>query len=175
MEFSNASVDPSQLPNASGVPFTPLEKPYARSLSWQWLLSALLFIAVAAGLYIGVKKIRSDLYLIISFSVISLTHFIGWYLAMLSFRRKAYALRERDILYRSGWLVQSVSVCPFSRVQHCSVSSGLIDRKFGLATLRVYTAGSDGDIAIPGLKEADAFSMKAYITGKINADEPANV
>lgn len=99
----------------------------------------------------------------------------GWWFNVKSFHCLGYAIRQKDVIYKSGWIFQETSVCPFNRIQHCSVSSGPIDRKFGLATLRVYTAATEGDISIPGLLEAEAFSIKEFITQKIVTDEqPGN-
>jgi membrane protein YdbS with pleckstrin-like domain len=89
-----------------------------------------------------------------------------------SFAQKAYALRARDIIYRSGWFVQKIRTCPFNRIQHSSVTMGFFERKYGLATLILYTAGTDdADIQVPGLKEADAYAIKEWITQKIIDEE----
>ena len=53
----------------------------------------------------------------------------------LAFHYMGYALREKDISYRSGWLWRSMVTVPFNRVQHCEIKQGLIDRRFGLSRL----------------------------------------
>lgn len=67
-----------------------------------------------------------------------------------SFRSLAYCIREHDILYRRGWIIQKIMACPFNRIQHCTVDSGPIDRKYCLSSLTLYTAGAEGaNITIP--------------------------
>ncbi|MEJ7911605.1 MAG: PH domain-containing protein [Chitinophagaceae bacterium] len=81
----------------------------------------------------------------------------------------AYALREHDVIYQKGWLVKSTKVCPFNRVQNCSIQSGPLERRWGLASLVLYTAGSEGaDMRIPGLLQNDAESLRQFILSKIN-------
>lgn len=85
-----------------------------------------------------------------------------------SFKRKGYAIRQHDLLYRSGWLFQSLHVVPFSRIQHVAVNIGPIDRKYGLAKLSFFTAaGEVMDIAIPGLPLDEAYSIKEYVMNRI--------
>ena len=91
---------------------------------------------------------------------------------MKSFSRKAYALRERDLIYRSGWIIQRFSICPFNRIQHCSLSAGPFERKLGLSSISVYTAGTEGsDIKISGLTEATAFALRDFIMKKAGTDD----
>lgn len=171
MEFTNNGVDISALPRVEEVNWTPLEPSYARSLTWQWIVSWLSFLLIFAITAYFISALQKPLVYIPAAAGITLFHFAGWLISRKSFFLKAYALREKDILYRSGWITHHVSVCPFSRVQHCSVSSGPLDRRFKLATLRIYTAGSDGDMVIPGLEETTAFSIKAYLSKKTGEED----
>lgn len=171
MEFSNDRIDISDLPRAEQVEWQPLESTYAKSVAFRAVVSWFLFCGAFLIVRYFVPGLQQKWMLIWGISGITVLHFFSWLISYLSFLRKAYALRERDILFRSGWIVRVEEVCPFSRVQHCSVSSGLIDRNLGLATLRVYTAGSGRDISIPGLREETALSIKAYLTQKIGAED----
>lgn len=82
--------------------------------------------------------------------------------------RCGYAVRDRDILHRTGVLWRRVQVVPFNRVQHAVTSHGPLDRRFGLATLVVFTAGgSAGDMAVAGLGEDVAERLRAHIVGKL--------
>ena len=67
---------------------------------------------------------------------------------------KKYALRERDISYKSGLLIKKITTVPFSRIQHVEIDEKPISRLFGLASLSVYTAGdSSDDLVVKGLKK----------------------
>lgn len=86
--------------------------------------------------------------------------------------RRGYAVRERDIAFRSGLLWRVATVVPFNRVQHAATASGLFDRKFGLATLTVFTAGgSGGDLHIAGLGADRAERLRVYVVGKAGGTE----
>ena len=66
--------------------------------------------------------------------------------------RRGYAVRDKDILYKSGVLWRSAQAVPFNRIQHAVRGSGPVERGFGLASLTAYTAGgSGGDLRIAGL------------------------
>jgi len=62
---------------------------------------------------------------------------------------------ERGVWWRSQTFV------PRARVQHTDVDQGPLARRFGLATLRVFTAGSaHSEIGIEDLRHADALRLR---------------
>lgn len=172
MDFLNEPIDVLLLPKAEEVPFTPIEKTYLTVIRIELAISAAVLLIIAIVLIFSIESLQKPVWL---FSI-----FTAWLILILgyafvqtkSFLQKAYSLREKDVIYRSGWIVQKVHTCPFNRIQHSSVSTGLFERKYGLATLILYTAGTDdADLQIPGLKEADAYAMKDWITQKIIHEE----
>lgn len=92
-----------------------------------------------------------------------------------AYRRYAaegYALREHDILHKHGVWWCTVTAIPYCRMQHCEISRGPVESTFGLATLKVFTAGgSSSDIGIEGLPVEEAQRVKEYITQKIGKHE----
>ena len=171
MEFINEQVAVIEIPKIESVVLSPLEPLYLTSLRIQYLIISLIVLGALVISFFLVPVLHSQ-FLRIGISTGWLLIFVaGWWVEVRSFRSKGFAIRERDIIYRTGWILRETSTCPFNRIQHCSVSSGPIDRKYGLATLRVYTAGSEGDLKIPGLPEQQAFSIKEFITQKIIKDE----
>ena len=38
---------------------------------------------------------------------------------------RGYLVRERDVVYRSGWWSRTVTAVPFSRIQHSEISKDL--------------------------------------------------
>jgi membrane protein YdbS with pleckstrin-like domain len=82
-------------------------------------------------------------------------------------RVKGVALREHDIAYRSGLYWRKTVLLPFNRVQHAEVSSGPLQRKYGLASLKFFTAGgSSVDLKIDGLTKEHAGEVRSYIMEK---------
>ena len=172
MEFLNDQVHIENLPKVENASLTPIESSYLKILRWEWLiLCTILGVLVAISLYF-IKPLQQLVWasmLIGGWALIA----VAWYwLQEKSFTVKAYAIREKDVIYRSGWIIQSTHTCPFNRIQHSAVTIGPLEKKFGLASLVLYTAGSsEADLRIRGLQEATAWTLKEWITKKI-ADEP---
>ena len=83
------------------------------------------------------------------------------------FKIKAFGLRERDIMYRTGLIWRKTTTIPFNRIQHSEIKEGPIAKRFGLCTLNVYTAGgAQSDMKIPGLLKEEGVRIKDYITGQ---------
>lgn len=68
-----------------------------------------------------------------------------------------YLVDEGGLRIRRGVFWRKVIWIPISRVQHTDVSQGPAQRKFGLATLTVHTAGTAGaSISLAGLEHGIA-------------------
>lgn len=79
-------------------------------------------------------------------------------------KRKGYALRQHDLSYRSGLIFISVTTQPVLRIQHVELKRGPIERKAGLASLQVFSAGGAlHTFAIPGLPLAKAKQIRRFI------------
>ena len=70
-------------------------------------------------------------------------------------------LVERGVWWRSETFV------PRARVQHTDIGQGPLGRRYGIATLKVFTAGSHvGEIDIRGLAHADAVTLRDSLLGR---------
>ncbi len=166
--WANHEVPPSDLPRVEAVDYNlhPL-----RFKSYRVLVTLLIWLGPVAGFVAtiiftedkGWYSVGAGLVLPIAFSFIAIP---------IAYRRRAYALRTRDIIYRKGWIFRSTTTVPFNRIQHTEVSQGPLERRFKLATLRIYTAGSStSDLAIPGLDEEKAGELREFIANKAAVDE----
>jgi membrane protein YdbS with pleckstrin-like domain len=168
MEFINDPVGIAVLPKAEEVVFTPIEKEYLTVIRIEWAISSAVLLIIAIILIFSIEPLQQPIWvtmITVTWLVITIGYLV---LQAKSFKQKAYALRDKDVIYKSGWIIQRIRTCPFNRIQHSSVSTGVFERKYGLATLILYTAGTDdADIRIPGLKEIQAYTMKEWITQKI--------
>lgn len=171
MEFINEQLLLQDIPRAEKAELQSLQPAYLYALRIQYGIISLLTLLALGAAVVFVPMMSTTTWRVSCLIIWLLFFLTGWWLESKSFANKGYAIREKDIIYRNGWIIQQTVGCPFSRIQHCSVSSGPIDRRYGLATLRIYTASSDGDLEIPGLLEEDAFSIKAFITQKMVTDE----
>lgn len=66
---------------------------------------------------------------------------ISWLWLPLQVRHQRFLLRRQDFLLQSGVLWRKAVLVPLQRVQHVTISQGPLQKRFGLATLKVYTAG----------------------------------
>ena len=174
MIFQNNTVDMALLPKAEEVELIPIEKNYLKVLRIEWMIiSVILIIAMGVLIFMVPSLQLFPAYLLMT--ALTIVIIILYYLFQtLAFKKKAYSLREKDVIYQNGVIIQQTSICPFNRIQNSSVSSGPFERKYGLATLHLYTAGTTGaDIHIKGLKEETAQSIKEHIAKKIADEEPA--
>ena len=171
-QFENTQIDVSSLPRFTELKMIPMESRYKLVRMLAWAVMALILTAVGLILIVIFKNenlisglwITAGVYFII-FVFSFLVSYFGYY-------QMAYALRERDILFKKGWIFRKTTIVPFERIQHCEVNRGPIDRYFGLASLKVFTAGgSASDLSIPGLTEARAHQLKDFITKKTGIDE----
>jgi len=80
------------------------------------------------------------------------------------FRAWSFRMRERDLVVRFGVLWRTVSVIPYSRIQHVDTRHGPLERWLGLSNLIIYTAGVRGaDVEIPGLAAGEAESLREQL------------
>ncbi|MNL51009.1 Bacterial membrane flanked domain protein [compost metagenome] len=87
---------------------------------------------------------------------------------MIGFRKKGFAFRDHDVLFRYGIVATNTTIIPYNRIQHVSLHEGWVSRYFGLATIEIFTAGgSSSDLEIPGLKKEQAENIKQLLMGKI--------
>lgn len=87
------------------------------------------------------------------------------------YRGWGYREGEDEIEIRRGRLIRVRTIVPFGRVQHIDVAQGPIQRMFGLGTLILHTAGTQGaSVPLPGLPVADAEKMRDRIRAKIRQD-----
>ncbi len=70
-------------------------------------------------------------------------------------------LDDDGLEYEHGWLWRHHVSVPRSRIQHTDVTQGPYERRFGLATLVVYTAGTENaSISIEGLSHETALAFR---------------
>ena len=87
------------------------------------------------------------------------------------YRAWGYCEGEDELHVRHGLFVRMRTVVPFGRVQHIDVAHGPVERRFGLATLILHTAGTRGAaVPLPGLPNAEAEAMRDRIRAKIRQD-----
>lgn len=75
-----------------------------------------------------------------------------------------YKVDQRGIEICNGVVWRSVINVPRSRVQHTDVSQGPLERRYGLGTLMIYTAGTDyAKVDLNGLDHATALHIRDHL------------
>lgn len=117
--------------------------------------------------------------LALAFSLPFLVPLKGWYPLLLAFflawavvaakktvEHLGWAVTDRAVLFRSGWLWRRVSAVPFAKIQAVTLAESPFDRRAVMARLRVDTAGT-GEAAhrvdIPYLPRATADGLGALL------------
>jgi membrane protein YdbS with pleckstrin-like domain len=86
-----------------------------------------------------------------------------------SYLKRGYALREKDIIYKSGIIAEKTKIIPRNRIQHVALDEGLFSRIYKLGTLQLNTAdGVAGQIRIAGLPIDDAKTIKEALINSID-------
>lgn len=167
--FTNATINTADLPRAEEVLLQPISAKYRQLLRVEWLLAAIVLIIATAALLVFSQKLHGQpiMYLLPAGVVVFLLFYFLFQEKTVAYR--AYAVREHDVLYQRGWIVRRLKVCPFNRIQNCTVQQGPLERKWKLATLTLFTAGSNGaDMRIAGLPHDEALQLQQAILTRIN-------
>ncbi len=73
---------------------------------------------------------------------------------------------------RRGRMWQSDTRVPGSRVQHLDIRRGPLERRFGLATLVIHTAGTrNSEVALSGLDAGDAARLRDRLARQAGDDD----
>lgn len=166
--FENSQIT-SDLPDIEQLNFLKIHKNYL------WILlfnSALVWSVAFIGFYFFVAaKITESHQKFVNYGYLLLAVVCVVYFVILiaGFSRRKYALREKDISYSSGIIIEKLTTVPFARVQHLEVDQKPFSRVFKLASIQIFTAGeSNDDLKINGIPKKEALKIKEYITNFIN-------
>lgn len=167
--FENPEIALEDLPAVDEVAWRTLDERYARRLQLQSVIATAAVAVCVLVLHLVPLPIDPRLFVAAWLLVLVLGVFgLLWPLA--SVPRKGYAIRDKDVLYRSGVVWRSVTAVPFNRVQHVETTSTPLDRRFGQATLQLFTAGSSGgDLRIDGMPADVAEALRLFILEKAGA------
>lgn len=89
----------------------------------------------------------------------------GWLTSWLDWRTQGWALGERYVVSRRGFLTRATDVVPIQKIQSVHRVQGPILRRNRLAQIVVRVAGAT--VLLPDLDEADADAVFADLTGRL--------
>jgi membrane protein YdbS with pleckstrin-like domain len=137
-----------------------------------WMLGTLSFVVPVVLVTLAVAVFTGH------WPVIAISSSVGTLLTVsMFFYSRAWLARFRCRLLADGLWVQrgvwwqSETFVPRARVQHTDVQQGPIARRYGMASLKVFTAGaSHGEVEIDGLLHADALWLRDALLGRSGRD-----
>lgn len=88
----------------------------------------------------------------------------GWVMLGRNWRSWRYAERADDLLISRGVLWREETVVPYGRMQLVEVTSGPLERRFGLSSVQLHTAAAATDARIPGLLPEEAARLRDRLT-----------
>jgi hypothetical protein len=96
----------------------------------------------------------------------------GAWLGLRRYRHTRWLLDPDGFSLRKGRMWQSDIRVPVNRVQHLDLRRGPLERRYGLATLVIHTAGTrDSAVNVGGLDAADAEALRDLLARQVEHDQ----
>lgn len=166
--FTNETIDTRQLPKYEEVTFTSLHPKYFTVVLINLMIGIGILILLPTLISIFKPQLFSGRIWLILGIIIPILAALIIVFSIIGFKKKGFAFRNHDVLFRHGIIATNTIVIPYNRVQHVALHEGLISRYFGLAKIEIFTAGgSSSDIEIPGIEKEQAENIKQLLMGKI--------
>lgn len=165
--FTNEIIDIESLPKYEEI---ILNKPHADY--WKIIcinlaiFLGLLGIAAALILFF-VDEAKPNTTLIIATYLLFCSLLIILY--RISFKKRGYAIRSKDVIYKSGIIVESTTIVPLNRIQHIELNEGIFSRIYKLGSLQLFTAGGQtGHLRISGIPIDEAKGIRDLLLNKLD-------
>jgi membrane protein YdbS with pleckstrin-like domain len=144
-----------------------------------WTFTAVVLVIAGGGALAALIASSAPLVSWIATSALALIFFGGLALAShygpyLRYQSTWLGLDADGLEFEHGWLWRHQVSVPRSRIQHTDVTQGPYERRFGLATLVVYTAGTEhASIPIEGLRHETALAFRDALLARGEPTGPA--
>ncbi len=103
----------------------------------------------------------------IGFEDILAVVFLGF--GVIRYLATSYAITADAVIFRRGVFVRSRTVLPRDRIQNVAIGADLVGRLFGMQTLTVSSAGSEGEIELAVVSKDVARDLSAELTRDTSA------
>jgi uncharacterized protein len=124
---------------------------------WQGVLTTFITGVLAFGLVVRFREPG----LIAPLLLVAVGFTLSWVWPDAYYRRLRFGIDGSGIAIERGIFWRSRIAVPRARIQHTDVSQGPLQRRFGVGTLKLYTAGSRyTKIELPGLAHAEAIALR---------------
>ena len=134
-------------------------------LSWLFVLVAQLkqfIVPLLVLLFVG-RGDRNDLWALVAVGVLALVSVFEYF----TYR---YRIHHEGLTIRSGWLHRSVREVPFARIHNVNLQQTLLHRLFGVAEVRLESAGGvKPEAQMRVLRMDDALALEALVRRRTRA------
>ena len=166
--FENVEIPLDELPRVAELEWQALDPAYRSRLIVERLIT-IGFMLAGAVIVTLLPQVEVGLPIVLFAGIaVAAVSMLAW--PFIALPRMGYVIRDKDLVFRKGVLWRSVTAIPFNRVQHVETSSTPLDRRFSLASLKVFTAGgASGDLKIDGLGAERAEQLRTHVLEKAGA------
>ena len=171
-DFTNTTIDLDALPKYEEVVFQKLQPKYWNVIVINLMIFTLIVLGAVAVTFVSVyssneTNLGAGFYITILVAALIIISFSFW-MNRISFQKRGFVIREKDLLYRSGIFSTTTTIVPFNRIQHIAVNEGMFSRMYDLASLEIYTAGgSTSDLRISGIDKEKAHSIREFLMNNV--------
>jgi len=166
-DFTNEIIDIDSLPRYEEAPLKALSSKY-------WNVILINIVIVLLLLVSGVYAVMWIYEILLPYSYVFAIIYILFAAGLIkiysiSFKRRGFTVREKDLIYTSGVLSATTTIVPFNRVQHVALNEGVFSRMYKLGTLEVFTAGgATGNLKVHGLEISEANKLKELLLKRVD-------
>jgi len=127
---------------------------------WRFQVVAGAIVLTVIASLVGYANLQSvGVFLAVWLGVMGLM--LGWMYCGAYYRHLQYTVDADALIIRRGVIWQSQLAVPRVRIQHSDVAQGPLQRRFGVGTLKLYTAGSRyTKVEVPGLSHSEALALR---------------
>lgn len=134
---------------------------------WQWTIATLLIAAAAA---VVLFPLPHSPWIAAPVMLVLFGALLAWQWPAIYYENLRYGVDATGIVIQRGVLWRSHIALPRVRIQHTDVSQGPLQRRYGVGTLKLYTAGSRHTmIELPGLAHHDAIALRDALLAESSA------
>ncbi|QPH40830.1 PH domain-containing protein [Pedobacter endophyticus] len=148
--FTNEAIDIDALPKYEEI---LLNKPHRDYLKIIFIGFTIYFVVFGVAVGLGVTFIDE----LKPHALLIFLVYVGFMallilLLVAGFKKRGYAIRTKDVIYKSGIIAESTTIVPLNRIQHIELNEGVFSRMFKVGTLQLFSAGGQsGHLNIAGI------------------------
>lgn len=165
MAFSNLEVALTDLPTIEEVTYQDLDPLYARMICGVTIVvQGIVLLAALAAFALLDATTQSNRLLVYGGAGGAMLFILFVIYRFKAARAVSFAIRERDLMLRSGLFWRREVIQPSRRVQHVELIRGPLEKRLGLARLKLFSAGTGkATFTIPGLRLMTAARIRRFV------------